>query len=372
VFISGRTAVDTFPFAIPPGAFQPIYGGGSPVSPHFGGDFYVAKLNPNFAGPSPVWFTYVGGMNDDTGRGRLAIDSQGNVYVGGAGRSTADFPVGMGPALPNIPASQNFGALIKLSSDGSKLLWTKVFFGTIPVGGAPIFSNASGGTIVDKNDNVYTCGFTTAQDFLKSSGAPMTGFQTTLHGPADAYVAKLSPSGTVLAATLIGGMNDNEECKGLVQDVEGNVILITPTASPDYPTTPGAFSQTLPASATSNMAVTKLTPDLSHLVFSTFVGGNTHEEDDAARIELDAYENMWFAFFTQSTDLVARNVVTPNAFQVTMTENSMPKTCNPMTNTACASVAFVKLSSDGSKILYGSYLGGTNQDGPRTLRYRKN
>jgi hypothetical protein len=128
------------------------------------------------------------------------------------------------------------------------------------------------------------------------------------------------------------------------------------------------------------MAVGKLTPNLDQLVFSTLMGGSVstisggtgHENVDADQVELDAYENIWVAFFTDSSDLQTQGVVTSNAFQTMLTSTGSPKSCTGGATAGCTSVAFAELSADGSRILYGSYLGGTGADNPRTIRYRKN
>jgi hypothetical protein len=375
VYVSGRTSTRDLLTAInaPAGSFQPTYGGGGNNQPHFGGDFWVAKLNPNMAGPA-IWATYVGGLGDDTARGRLAVDAQGNVIVGGASQSTTSFPVPSGQTLPNLSNVSGFGAVVKISADGSKLLYTALFYGHVAAPSAPqvgTTTNAAGGVLLNAAGEAYVCGFSTASDFLTSIGAPLTGFQTIFKGTkASAYVAKLSTTGQLQAITLLGGSGqagaNTEECKGLAFDNAGNVIAMTPTNSADYFTTAGAFQTTLVPGSTSNIAVTKLTPDLSQVVFSTLLGGSGHDEVDAGRVELDANENIWTAFFTTSADLLARNVVTPNAFETAPTGAHCGAILCDM------DVAFVKLSADGSKILYGSYLGGSTNSNPRTIRYRKN
>lgn len=54
-------------------------------------DAFVAKINPNAAGSSPLYSTYVGGKGDDVGAG-IAVDSSGNAYITGSTDSTDLIP----------------------------------------------------------------------------------------------------------------------------------------------------------------------------------------------------------------------------------------------------------------------------------------
>ncbi len=138
---------------------------------------------------------------------------------------------------------------------------------------------------------------------------------------------------------------------------EGNVIVVTPTDAVDYPTTGPGLG---PLGGPSDIAVTKLTPDLSTVVFSRLIGGSGSESADGTRVELDASDNIYFSLATNSGDfpVTALNAIQPN-FKGTAggADNNM---------------AVVKLSADGSTILYATYLGGSSQNSATTLQYKKN
>ena len=81
-----------------------------------------------------------------------------------------------------------------------------------PAGTALTFSTYLGGSGDDRgfglaldsaqNPNIYVTGETSSQIFLTTSGA----FQTTLNGTSNAFVTKLSPSGSsLLFSTYLGG-----------------------------------------------------------------------------------------------------------------------------------------------------------------------
>jgi hypothetical protein len=81
-YVTGRTGSSNFPTAHP---LKPMLSGFS--------DTFVAKLNA--AGSALVYATYLGGSDQDEGRG-IAVDAAGHAYVTGVTFSR-DFPTTPGP-----------------------------------------------------------------------------------------------------------------------------------------------------------------------------------------------------------------------------------------------------------------------------------
>jgi hypothetical protein len=115
----------------------------------------------------------------------------------------------------------------------------------------------------------------------KSLGAPTTpgALQSApTGGSVDAWSGKLSPDGSTLEwGTYLGG-SATEEAYGIDVDGDGTVVIVGRTHSPDFPTTPGSL-QPIKASSSegSDAFVTRLSPDGSGLVWSTFFGGPDDE-----------------------------------------------------------------------------------------------
>src|SRR6188472_343125 len=86
----------------------------------------------------------------------------------------------------------------------------------------------------------------------------------------DAYVAKLSASGQLIAATYFGG-SDNEYQIDMIADRDGNVIVTGETRSNDLPTTPGCVQRSF--GGVMDWFVVKLTPDLKKVLWCTYLGG---------------------------------------------------------------------------------------------------
>lgn len=344
IFVSGRSnSTDLKGPTTTPAVVQASFAGGT------GSDFFVAKLAPKAA--STTWLTFLGGMSDDQASGRIAVDSSGNVFVSGKSQSLTDFPISTTQGRPTMTGAATFGVVVKLNSTATQITYTSFLFGRLApagVGGGTVV-DASGGIAVNSSGVAYVCGAASATDLPVSA----TAFQKTLQGTQNIYVARLSSTGVITALTLLGGTSTTtvQACKGLAVDSEGNVIVVTPTDASDYPVTTGAT-----LNGPTDFAVTKLTADLSTVVFSTLVGGSGTESADATRVELDASENIYFSLATNSGDFP---VTASNAFQKTLAG-------------AGNNMAIVKLSADGSTILYGTYLGGSNQNSTIAMRYHKN
>lgn len=65
-------------------------------------------------------------------------------------------------------------------------------------------------------------------------------------GSYDVFVTKLDPSGNIVYSTYFGG-SANHIARALAADSAGNVYVTGTTGSPDFPTTRGSWSQSVPA-----------------------------------------------------------------------------------------------------------------------------
>jgi hypothetical protein len=105
-----------------PGALRSSYGGGggsgTGSGTNYTGDAFVAKISAN--GSSLLACTYLGGSAGDGGEG-VAVDSAGNVYVGGATYSS-NFPVSADAYQGHLGGSADY-FLAKLSNDLTRLIY---------------------------------------------------------------------------------------------------------------------------------------------------------------------------------------------------------------------------------------------------------
>jgi hypothetical protein len=158
---------------------------------------------------------------------------------------------------------------------------------------------------VDQRGNAYVMGRTASPDFPTTPAA----FDVSPNGLLDAFVAKLDPSGSkLLYSTFLGGTND-ELGESIAIDRSGSAYVTGPTASPEFPTTPGVFDRDY--NGGTDAFATKLDSSGSKLLYSTFFGGTAL--DYGRDIAVDRRGNAYVTGRTASSDFPT----TPGAFDPT-------------------------------------------------------
>ncbi len=159
------------------------------------------------------------------------------------------------------------------------------------------------GVTTDAAGNVYITGSTTATNFPTAAPIqPNAGSQDPDAQSNDAFVTKLSPGGTLIYSTYIGGSSDDTS-NAIAVDSSGNAIIAGSTMSSDFPTTAGAVRRTCNTKSAGNCFdafVTKLNASGSAFVYSTYLGGSS--DDEARGIALDAAGDALVLGRTASTD----------------------------------------------------------------------
>jgi hypothetical protein len=286
-----------------------------------------------------AYATYFGGSGAEDAR-EVIVYPDGSVLVGGQTNSP-DLPVTEGvvqsryggddPALghPGIYSGDCY--LLRLDPNGKRVLAATY------VGGSKQERSVYG-MALDGTGNVVITSATRSPDLPTTKGC----FQPKYGGPpADWMVAKLSADlKRLIWCTYVGGGGDDFPRGGLGLDRQGNVYVVGGTASDDFPTTPGVFQRA--RKGVRDAAIVKLKPDGSRLVFSTLLGGG--DWDGLMGVRVDAAGNIYVAGHTQSADFP----VTPGVAQ---TKYGGQSDC-----------FLAKLSSDASRLLYATYLGGARNE----------
>jgi uncharacterized protein (TIGR03437 family) len=341
IYLAGTTGVGDFPTA------NPAQGNLKGKS-----DVFIAKLNA--AGNGLVYSTYLGGSNEgqgaDIGFG-IAVDGAGNAYVTGA-TSASDFPV-----------TAAFQSAIKGPVDA--------FITKLNPNGAIVYSTYIGGSgaelgfgiAVDSASAPYLVGTTSSNDLLtgtrsltddgatsvEEAGAAAGPEQTGLRGPSDAFVIKLSPSGTARVYGRYIGGSGPELGLAIAVDASFSAYITGLTTSRDLPTS-NPLQPSYGGGDTDGF-VTKLSANGSTLLYSTYLGGSGNENHiflqqipfPGAAIAVDNSGNAYVAGTTTSSNFPTRNPAQPS-----------------FGGLVDAYVA--KISAAGNALVYSTFLGGSDEE----------
>ncbi|MFN7973500.1 MAG: SBBP repeat-containing protein [Acidobacteriota bacterium] len=307
--VAGYTASADFPVVNP---LQAVKG--------LGDDAFVAKFTPD--GGALEFSTFLGGNNYDQAHA-VALDSSGNIYVGGETNST-DFPTVN--AVQPAYAGLNDGFALELDATGGSLVYST------HLGGAT-FLDLVYGIAVDASGRAYLTGYTGSTDF-----PVVNAIQPSLAGPYDDFVTRLAPSGNPIEySTYLGGTNTEGLYPRVAATAQGEAVIVGETASPDFPLVNPI--QTTHAPGT-DAFVTAIDAAGTSLTFSTYLGGSAN--DMALGVATDDFSNVCVTGVTASSDFPVRLALQPTLLG--------------------ASDAFLCKISAGGNLAFSTYLGGSDAD----------
>lgn len=295
------------------------------------------KTKPLVIDPVLVYGTFLGGLADDEALG-IAVDSNGSAYVAGWTQSN-NFPLasrsGPPPGSPNV-------FLAKLDVSGSSLVYADY------IGGSS--ENYPTAMVMDSSNHVFITGYTYASDF------PMVNaYQSNIAGGTDGFITEVAADGaSLLYSSYLGGSNYDFPY-GIALDGSGNIYVAGATYSLDFPVS-NAFQAT--GSPNQNGAygeygfLSKLTPDGSALVYSTYYAGSATvlttcyggpclpgPYSSISGVAVDGSGNAYVAGITSTYDFP----VTEGAYQTSNATNYDP------------SVGFVGKFSPSGNLVYSTY-----------------
>jgi len=277
VSVTGYTFSLDFPTTL--GAFDTTFNGVSSNE-----DAFVTKLNATASGF--IYSTFLGGSGRDLGTG-LALDSSGNTYVTGYTTST-NLPTTFG-AFDRFLGGTGDSFVTKLNATGSGIVYSTYLGGS--------GSDVGLGVAVDAAAQAYVVGYTGAFDF------PVTGsaFDRVFSGGVDVFVTKLTASGAGLSYSTFLGGSGFDVGFGIAVDGLGQAYVTGHTNSSTFPTTFGAFDTSYGGGGPSDAFMTKLSASGSTLSYSTFVGGNS-SNDEGRGIVIDVAGKVYVGGTTSSVD----------------------------------------------------------------------
>jgi len=185
---------------------------------------------------------------------------------------------------------------------------------------------------VDSHGNSYVTGNIASPGFFTSNS-----FQTNLNGSINAFVTKFDTNGAVVYSTYLGG-SAADYGQGIAVDTNGDAFVTGFTSSTDFPMAHALQSTNAGAY---DAFVSELNPAGNGLIYSTYLGGSSY--DAANSIALDTNGNAILTGYTEST-----NFPLAHAAQ--------------KTNGGETDVFVTKLNTNGSALVYSTFLGGSQTE----------
>lgn len=284
-------------------------------------DVFVSKLDAS--GMNLLYSTYIGGESDDSAKG-IAVGADGTAYLTGT-TTSPDFPL---VNAINAANETTNGFVARLNAAGNVLVYSTYLSGSGDDEPAGIAVDASG---------IYIAGSTLSTDLGQNGG---NGQQPA--NQYDAFVAKLTPTGSDLTWVKYLGGSSEDAATGIAIDASGNAYIS------GYTTSGSSFPQTAAPlkPACQDQARDAFVAKINAVgtVYATCLGGAG--EDRAMGIAVDASGSAYVAGYTTSSDFAAAPI-------------------QPFGGVGDAFVA--KLNPAGTALEYSTVIGGSNDDGASAI-----
>lgn len=288
------------------------------------GNAFISKLSPD--GKSLVYSSLIGGSHYEQGNG-LALDRQGNAFITGITGSN-DFPVKN--AIQSSYANSDDCYVAKIAPNGD-LLWSTYLGGS---GADWCYSIAT-----DQQGNAYIAGASSSLDFplksaIQTTITPRNGWRTPL-------LVKLTPDGSIAAATFLGGPVAGIAAS-IALDQSGNVYL-------------GGYADS--ALATKNAFqdhfdgyisgfLLEIDKTLKNVAFTTYFGGSG--SGDVRRLAVDQAGSIYVTGSATAADFPVKGLFQPF-----------------IGGGVCQCDVYVaKFAPGAQSLIYSIILGGHNGEGP--------
>ncbi|MHA2134219.1 MAG: SBBP repeat-containing protein [Candidatus Thorarchaeota archaeon] len=316
IIVAGFTMSSDFP--VSEGSIQTDWSGGTTD-----GDAFIAKLSSD--GLSLLWGTFLGGSGEEH-LTSIDVDSQDNIFVTGRTTST-DYPTTSNAIQAELGGSSD-PFVAGISADGSTLSFSSYLGGTGAETGT--------GVRVDSTESLVVVGLTASPDFPTNQSCVQPDYGG---GAYDAFVSRIDPvGGTILGSTYLGAAGDDRGVR-LALDDNDDIVLVGFTDSSEFPVTTDA-NQT-DHKGGFDAFVSRLSPDLQSLDFSSYFGG--YGTDLASDVVIDSDHNV---FVTGRT-----------------TSNGFPLNDPIQTQREGGEDAYLlKFDGSNNSLVFSTYLGGRGDD----------
>lgn len=188
----------------------------------------------------------------------LTVHTQtGHIVVTGTTTSST-LPVTNAIQSTRNSGSTSTGFVTKFNSTGTTVLYSTYLGGSV--------NDQPMDVAVDTNGNAYVAGKSSSPNFPVTTET----IEPLAENSSACFITELGTNGALLFSSFLGGQSGGV-CNGVAVDGSGNVLLAG-TAAFNHPLLGGLQSTD---NSSQSAFVTKLTPDLSAIVYSIVVGTNT-------------------------------------------------------------------------------------------------
>lgn len=315
---------------------------------------YVAKFSPDLT--NLLFSTFMEGTLDDSSNRsygcEVKINDNSEIIVSGITYSP-NFPVTTG-AFDTVFNGFKDLVVFKLNTFGDTLLYSTYLGGS----GEEVVEDLSEKTwnpmALASDGSVYIAANTDSTDFPLTAGSYSQTGPNYLGWDNHIALCRLSADGSSLLASTYFGGSDLDYCPSLAVDSQDNVILSACTWSTDIPTTPDALEDEL-ISGMQSIFVTKFTPDLSNLIFSTYLVPVDYIYSSFVNIAMDN------SFYITFTSLFFSQPPTPYSHfpadrYHTFLYNQLSAPSNGY------AITIMNISEDGSAFLQGTMIDGDSYE----------
>ncbi|MHA1910751.1 MAG: SBBP repeat-containing protein [Candidatus Kariarchaeaceae archaeon] len=291
------------------------------------------KENASNIDPFIFMSRIIGGKKSDTGR-EVVVDQEENIIVTGTSCS-ADFPV-------------TINAYDTTFNGGTEFFDNDIFLMKLSSNGTLVFSTFFGGTAdewvrgidVDSQGNIVIVGYTYSTDFPTFNNESTYSIDEFME--SDVFISKFSTNGSLLWTHFLDGEKIDRALNVIIDSFD-NIILTGKTESNDFPTTSNTYQPVKGEGSDLNAYdcfISKLSFNGS-LLWSTYLGGT--KQDSGYDISIDSQNNILVTGFTDSNDFPVNNGFSSS-------------------HSGESDVFISKLSSNGSQLLWSTFLGGSDNE----------
>lgn len=330
VYVTGQTASTNFP--VTAGAADPSANGSGTTT-----DVFVSELSADFRLLSAS--TFLGGETNDVGYG-IAVDAAGRAYVTGETQSEGFPAAGAGALNGRAYGSSGKAQFVTVVETGATAFVQSGLLGGSIQGGTQYGLQLALGP----DGSIYVTGTTESVDFPTTAGALDRTWSPV---EEDVFVVRFSAAGDqLLFGTYLGGPGC-EYAKGIAVDALGNAYIAGDACSSGFPTVPGSHDTSYNGGF--DLFVSKLSPDGSELLYSSFVGGAG--TDRATGLALDATGHVYITGWTTGLFPVTAGALTPP----------------PASGTNVFVVKLLPAVHTSPSLVYSAVFGGTAADEARGI-----